>query len=77
MGWCHDLMLLGDSGWDKTLDKCIIIGGRQFYIYGECAYLLSPWMQRPFVSGFSSQSEQIFNTAMRSVRVSVEHRYMN
>ena len=37
----HYLTLLRDSGWEDVLETCLNINSRQFYVYGDCAYLFA------------------------------------
>ena len=71
----HDLTLLRESGWNNVWSECLYIDGEWYYIYGDSAYLLRPWMQRPFTRGICSDGESDFNTRMSEVRVSVEQNY--
>lgn len=71
----HDLTLLRKSGWNERLQEALLIDGEYYYIYGDSAYMLRPWMQRPFQHGLCSAQEAIFNAAMSAVRVTVEHSY--
>lgn len=71
----HDLTLLRQSGWEYIMSESFNVDGRQFYIYGDSAYLLRPWMQRPFLTAFASLPELRFNADMSSLRVLVEHNY--
>ena len=75
VGRRHDLTLLRDSGWNEILQECLNVEGSYYYIYGDSAYLLRPWMQRPFSRGLSTAEQLAFNTAMSEVRVSVEQTY--
>lgn len=71
----HDLTLLKKSGWNDTLQEALFIDDEYYYIYGESAYMLRPWMQRPFIHWFCSPQEAVFNATMSAVRVTVEHSY--
>lgn len=55
--------------------ECLFIDLEWYYIYGHSAYLLRPWMQRPFTRGLCSAAEQVFIRRMREARVSVKHNY--
>lgn len=70
----HDLTLLRNSGWETVLEGSLGTADRQYYIYGDQAYLLRPWMMRPYIGNLSVQQE-ISNAQMSSIRVSVEHNY--
>lgn len=71
----HDLTLLRESRWSEVWQECLFIDGDWYYLYGDSAYLLRPWMQRPYTRGVCSAQETAFNTQMSEVRVSVEHNY--
>lgn len=71
----HDMTLLRESNWNEVLSQCLFIDGEWFYIYGDAAYLLRPWMQRPYTRGVCSATEELFNKKMSEVRVCVEHNY--
>lgn len=75
LGRRHDLTLYRESGWEPIMENFLHIDGVQFYIFGDSAYLLRPWMQRPFFRELATLDEKLFNTAMSSVRVAVEHNY--
>lgn len=70
----HDLTLLRNSGWVTVLQECLSTAERQFYIFGDQAYLLRPWMMRPFIGNLTALQE-LQNAQMSSIRVSVEHNY--
>lgn len=69
----HDLKILRESGWSDILHDRRLDGW--YYIYGDSAYLLWSWMQRPFISGICSFQEEPFNTKMSEVCVAVENSY--
>lgn len=75
VGRRHDLTLYRESGWDEILENFLMVEGVYFYIFGDSAYLLRPWMQRPFYRGLATEAQRTFNTKMSAVRVSVEHNY--
>ena len=74
-GLYHNLTLLRQSGLENELERFPTIGQNQYYVYGDSAYLLRPWMQRPFINAVSSEDERLFNKKMSAVRVAVEHKY--
>ena len=75
VGRRHDLTLYRESNWGEILEEYLLSDGEYYYIYGDSAYLLRPWMIRPFTRGVCSEQEAAFNTMMSEVRVSVEHNY--
>lgn len=74
VGRRYDLTLLLKGVWNETLQHSLITDNRQYYIYGDGAYQLRPWIQRPFV-GNCTDEQKMFNKKMSSVRVSFEHNY--
>lgn len=75
VGRRHDLTLFRQSQWDATLQSSLTIGDEQYYIYGDLAYVLRPWMVCPYYTARATPEQQMFNLAMSAVRVSVEHNY--
>lgn len=71
----HDLTLLRESGWNDVWGESLFIDGEWYYIYGDSAYLLRPWLLRPFTRGVCSGPEAVFNTRMSEARVCVEQNY--
>lgn len=71
----HDLTLFRQSGWEQVMSDSFNIEGRQYYVYGDSAYLIRPYMQRPFLNGFATAEQVAFNSEMSSLRVLVEHNY--
>lgn len=57
VGRRHDLTLLRLSNWDNKLQDCLNFNNRQFYIYGDGAYQLKPWIQKPFVGNLSEEEK--------------------
>lgn len=70
----HDLTLLRNSGWNTKLENCLSTVEKQFYIFGDSAYEIRPWLQRP-CRCVCTDVQKLFSTQMSSVRVSVEHNY--
>lgn len=72
LGRRHDTAMLGESGLMAQLQQwCNDPAGNAYYLYGDPAYQISPWMLTPY-KGLLSPAQQAFNTAMSSVRVTVE-----
>lgn len=67
--------MLRHSGWEELLSEMCVIDVRQFYLYGNSAYLLRPYLQQPFVTGFATLEQIVFNAEMALLRVFVEHSY--
>lgn len=57
------------------MEDVLLINGRQYYIYGDSAYLLWPWMVRQFMRELATLEKLLFNTEMISLRIIVEHNY--
>lgn len=68
VGHWHDLTLLRDSNWNLILDNCLFTSNQQYYINGDSAYQIRPWMQRPF-RGNCSELQRKFNQKERSARL--------
>ena len=75
VGRRHDLTVLRESGLNEELQNCLNINGDQFYIFGDKAYVLRPWLQVGFDSVNATAEQQIFNTEMSRVREAVEWSY--
>lgn len=75
VGRRHDLTVLRNSGWEPILENSLYINERQFYIFGDQAYILRPWMIRPFIGENLPPDHAQFNSVMKSIRASVEHSY--
>lgn len=71
----HDMNTYRRSGWGEKLQDSLSIEGRQFYIFGDKAYHLRPWLLRPFTAANLSPQQLDFNGIMSSLRESVEHNY--
>eukprot|EP00171_Calliarthron_tuberculosum_P002822 IDg2822t1 len=74
VGRRHDLTLLRNSGWESLLQASLNIENRQFYIFGDSAYSIRPWLMRPFVGNLTTEQHD-FNSKMSAIRVAVEHNY--
>ena len=70
----NDMTLLRESGWSTKFEEHLIIDNRQFYVYGDSAYSIRPWIQKHFIGCLTDEQKQC-NRTMSMVRVSVEHRY--
>lgn len=68
----HDVTLLGQSGLLAVLmDSFNDAAGEPYYIYGDPAYQVFPWLLSPY-KGVMTPAQAAFNAAMSSVRVTVE-----
>lgn len=69
----HDAFILSESGVLDKLRPFTQPNGQPYVVYGDPAYGIQSNIISPFRSGQPlTQAEQEFNTAMSSVRVSVE-----
>jgi DDE superfamily endonuclease len=68
----YDMFLYNASGIDQVLQTTLSISGRQYYIYGDVAYTLRPYLQVGFKGSTLSPDEVVFNLSMSKVRVAVE-----
>ena len=66
------MTLVRHSGISEDLEECLLIGGRQFYIYGDTVYILRAWTQTAFYHVHANASQRTYNVSMILVRVSVE-----
>lgn len=71
----HDITLYRHSEWEAILSECLHINGQYYYIFGDSAYMLRPWMQRLYSHGIRTPEQAEFNGKMSTVRVAVEHNY--
>ena len=69
----HDSTMLAES---RLLDQmqlhCNDANGHPFCVYGDAAYPLRENLQKPFQGAKLNDQHKEFNTAMGSVRISVE-----
>jgi nuclease HARBI1 len=40
----HDMYLFMHSGIEDDLQRALVVGGRQYYIYGDSAYVIRPFI---------------------------------
>ncbi len=64
--------LLHNNNWNAKLQNCLTTDMCQFYVYGDSAYRIKPFLQRLLRGNLAEQLKN-FNAAMYSMRVSVEH----
>lgn len=75
VGRRHDTTLLRQSGLEDRLEQCLLLDGRQFYVYGDAAYMTRPWLQTAFERLGATPSQEAYNKSMSAVRVTVEWNY--
>ena len=69
----HDASMLVESSLLANLEEhAVSETGRPMCVYGDPAYPLRPQLQAPFRSAVLTDDMKRFNTALSSVRVSVE-----
>jgi nuclease HARBI1 len=68
----HDMHLFRQSGIEDDLQRALVVGGRQYYIYGDPAYVLRPYLQVGYHGTDLTIEQKAFNASMSSVRISVE-----
>lgn len=71
----HDLTFYRESRMDTILKQTLNIVGKQYYIYGDPAYILWPWIQIYFSREFETCQQILLNKKMQKVLVSVENSY--
>ena len=68
----HDLTLYLQSDMDTLLEDTMSINGEQYYLYGDPAYVLRPWLQKGFTGANLTPEQREFNSSMSPLRESVE-----
>jgi hypothetical protein len=68
----HGMFLYNNPGIDQVLQTFLLISGRPYYLYGDVAYMLRPYLQVWFKGSTISPDEEAFHAPMSSVRVRVE-----
>jgi DDE superfamily endonuclease len=68
----HDMFLYNESRLDNVLRSSMVIADRQYYLYGDPAYTLRPYLQVGFKGSVLGPDEVAFNFSMSKVRVTVE-----
>ncbi|KAK1860396.1 hypothetical protein I4F81_002985 [Pyropia yezoensis] len=67
----HDMTLYHESGLDATLASALLIEGQRYYVYGDTAYFIRPWLQAAF-QGILTPQQEAFNASMKVPRTAVE-----
>jgi nuclease HARBI1 len=68
----HDMTLYRASEIDHLFSTSLFIQGQQYYVYGDSAYTLRPYLQVAFRGTELSLNQAQFNVSMNTVRTSVE-----
>ena len=71
----HDLTLILNSDISERLWNSLTMGDRQYYIYGDAAYVLSPWLQTAYERIGASDEQEWYSKRMSAARVIVERSY--
>lgn len=75
VGRRHDMTLYRQSGMDQQLQSTMVIGGRQYCLYGDPAYILRAWLQVAYDRASATAEQLVYNKGMSSVREAVEWAY--
>jgi len=75
VGRRHDLTLLRNSGIEEIMEQRMVIGGKQYCIYGDAAYMLRVWLQTAFPRLTVTPVQAVYNKRMSAVREAVEWSY--
>ena len=68
----HDWTLYCRSGLDDTLPDLLLIGEKQYALYGDSGYSERPYLEIPFQGSSLTSYEKAYNGAMSKGRVTVE-----
>lgn len=71
----HDLTMYRESNLQSILENSLNISGNQYYIYGDSAYVLRPYMIVGYKEANPTPEQHQFNLNMSAVRVFVEHAF--
>ena len=71
----HDMTRYGESEWGGIFQSTVNIGGVQYCLYGDTAYIIRPWLQTAFPSLGASAEQLWHNKGMSSVREAVNWTY--
>jgi hypothetical protein len=68
----HDMTMYTESGIDAMLASSLFIQNQQYYLYGDSAYALRPYLQLAFRGAEVSPEQHEFNVSMNTARTAVE-----
>lgn len=71
-GGRHDMTSYICSGPDEALQQHAVIDGLPYYIFGDSAFIIRPYLQIVFHSAIAIPEQVLFNTAMSRSRESVD-----
>lgn len=75
VGRRHDMTLFRESGLNDVLRDGLMIGGNQYCLYGDAAYVVRPWLQTAFNRVGATPEQSVYNARMSAVREAVEWTY--
>lgn len=75
VGTPHDITLYRESGMDDLLGEHWFVGGTQYCVYGDAAYMPRPWLQTAFPSTNASAAQLLYKKNRSSVREAAERSY--
>ena len=67
----HDMTLYHESGLDALLSSALVVDGNQYYLYGDAAYMIRPWLQAAF-SGLTTPEQEECNGRIKVPRTAFE-----
>lgn len=70
-----DVVMYARSGMEEHLRDNLLIGEKQYCIYGDAAYRLRPWLCTAFPRRTATEGQIAFNKSMNAVRTCVEWSY--
>jgi nuclease HARBI1 len=68
----HDMFLYKESGIDDNHRSSLVISNRQYYLYGDPACILRPYLQVRFKGSSTTPEEISFNASMSKIGVTAE-----
>ena len=72
VGRRHDMTLYRESGLSAVLAEGMVIGGKQFCIYGDAVYMLGLWIQVAYPRKNATVDELAYKAAISAVKEVVE-----
>lgn len=71
------MKILRERKWTDVLGDRRLFEGKWYYIYGDSAYFLRFWMQKPFRGEMCAPSEEEGSATMSMARVCVTQKTLN
>ncbi|PXF47633.1 hypothetical protein BWQ96_02612 [Gracilariopsis chorda] len=75
VGRRHDMTVMRRSDIESNMESSLVIEGTQYYVYGDPAFGLRPWLQTAFDRENATEDELKYNCSMNTIRTSVEWNY--